>query len=145
MNFGDWYGERDLNYGNNEYDLAWSLAVEWMRSGDPRFFLRGWEMARHYSSVDTLHGKFANDLNGLVWEHSFNHVGTERTPEDLRLDTSQRRVKDYLEAYGRSMFRGGIDRQGHVFQEGNWIYGALTGDRFLWDTAQRCTATRPRS
>ena len=35
------------------------------------------------------------------------------------------------------MFRGGIDRQGHVFQEGNWIYGALAGDRFLWDTAQR--------
>jgi len=38
------------------------------------------------------------------------------------------------------MLLGGIDRQGHVFQEGNWIYGALSGDRFLWDTAQRvCT------
>jgi len=135
MNFGDWYGERDLNYGNNEYDLAWSLAVEWMRSGDSRFFLRGLEMARHCSSVDTLHGKFTENLNGLVWEHSFNHVGTDRTPEDLQLDTSLRKVQAYLEQYGHSMFRGGIDRQGHVFQEGNWIYGAL-------DTAQRVCANQ---
>ena len=140
MNFGDWYGERDLNYGNNEYDLAWALAVEWMRSGDRRFFLRGVEMARHYSSVDTLHGKFADDLNGLVWEHSFNHVGTDRTPEDMHLDVSLPKVQDYLGQYGHSMLLGGVDRQGHVFQEGNWICGALTGDRFLWDAAQRiCT------
>jgi hypothetical protein len=39
--------------------------------------------------------------------------------------------------YGKSMMRGAIDRQGHVFQEGNWIYAALTGDRFLWDVACR--------
>ena len=47
MNFGDWYGERDLNYGNNEYDLAWSLAVEWMHPATRELFLRGLEMARH--------------------------------------------------------------------------------------------------
>jgi hypothetical protein len=90
--------------------------------------------------LDTLHGKFADDLNGLVWEHSFNHVGTDRTPEDMHLDVSLPKVQDYLGQYGHSMLLGGVDRQGHVFQEGNWICGALTGDRFLWDAAQRiCT------
>jgi hypothetical protein len=142
MNFGDWYGERDLNYGNNEYDLAWSLALEWMRSGDRRYLLRGVEMARHYSSVDTLYGRFADELNGLVWEHSFNHVGTERTPEDVHLDLGLAKVRAYLGQYGQSMLRGGVDRQGHVFQEGNWLCGALTGDRFLWDAAQRISTNQ---
>jgi len=27
MHYGDWFGERGLNYGNNEYDLPWGLAV----------------------------------------------------------------------------------------------------------------------
>jgi len=46
-------------------------------------------------------------------------------------------VQQYLELYGRSMLRSAIDPQGHIYQEGNWIYAALTGDRFLHDVAQR--------
>ena len=137
MHFGDWFGERDLNYGNNEYDMAWSLAVQWMRTGRREYFDRGQEMARHYSTVDTVHGEFALGMNGVVREHSFNHVGTDLTPEQLHMGTADRKVQAYLERYGRGMFHGAIDRQGHVFQEGNWLYASLTGDRFLWDVADR--------
>jgi len=35
------------------------------------------------------------------------------------------------------MFRGAIDPQGHVFEEGNWFAAALSGDRFLRDEAAR--------
>jgi hypothetical protein len=137
MHFGDWFGERDLNYGNNEYDMAWSLAIQWMRTGRREYFDRGQEMARHYSTVDTVHGDFARNMNGIVREHSFNHVGTDLTPEQLHMGMADRKVQAYLERYGRGMFHGAIDRQGHVFQEGNWLYASLTGDRFLWDVAQR--------
>ncbi len=141
MHFGDWFGERVLNYGNSEYDMAWSTAVQWMRSGDRRYFLRGLEMARHVSSVDTLHGPGAADLNGLVYEHSFNHVGTPLKPDVLRARyPDDKRLESYLDLYGANMLQGAIDRQGHIFQEGNWIYAALTGDRFLRDVADRvCT------
>ena len=137
MHFGDWYGERDLNYGNNEYDLAWALAIQWMRTGRREYFDRGQEMARHYSSVDTLHGAFTEGLNGLVWQHSFNHLGTDLSPAELQLPLDDPKAANYMERYGKGMFRGAIDRQGHVFQEGNWIYAALAGDRFLWDEASR--------
>lgn len=137
MHFGDWFGERGLNYGNNEYDMAWALAVQWMRTGRRDYFDRGLEMARHYSTVDTLHGTYTQGLNGIVREHSFNHVGTDFTPEQLHMSMADRKVESYLTLYGRGMFHGAIDRQGHVFQEGNWIYGALAGDRFLWDVAER--------
>ncbi len=141
MHFGDWFGERVLNYGNSEYDMAWSTGVQWMRSGDRRYFFRGLEMARHVSSVDTLHGPAVRDLNGLVYEHSFNHVGVPLNPDQLRaLAPGDKLLEAYLELYGGSMLRGAIDRQGHVFQEGNWLFAALTGDRFLRDVAERaCT------
>jgi len=141
MHFGDWFGERSINYGNSEYDTAWSTGVQWMRSGDRRYFVRGWEMARHVSSVDTLYGPGAADLNGLVYEHSFNHVGTPLTADEVRArNPGDRRVEQYLEEYGNNLLHGAIDRQGHVFEEGNWLYAALTGDRFLRDVAERvCT------
>ena len=142
MHFGDWYGERSLNFGNNEYDLNWGLGVQWMRTGDRRYFDRGLEMARHYASVDTLHGDFTDSMNGLAWTHSFNHVGTDRTPEELGLPGDDGSAKAYLERYGRGMFRGSIDRQGHIYQEGNWLFAALSGDPFLRDVAQRVSTNQ---
>jgi hypothetical protein len=141
MHFGDWFGERVMNYGNSEYDTAWSTAVQWMRTGDRRYFMRGLEMARHVSSVDTLHGPAAADLNGLVYEHSFNHLGVPLTAEEVRaLCPDDKRLAAYLEEDGKYLLHGAIDRQGHVFEEGNWMYAALTGDRFLRDVAERvCT------
>jgi hypothetical protein len=138
MHFGDWFGERTLNYGNNEYDLPWATAVQWMRGGNRASFIRGLEMARHHSAVDTVHGPLAADLNGLVYEHSFNHVGVPLTPDALRaLCPGDKRLEHYLETYAGSMLHGAIDRQGHIFQEGNWMFAALTGDRFLRTVAER--------
>ena len=133
MHFGDWFGERGFNYGNNEYDIAWGLGIQWMRTGDRDYFDCGLEMARHYSSIDTRYGDFTSDLSGIVWEHSFNHVGTSLTLEQLRMPLDAA----YLQKYGKSMFRGEIDPKGHIFEEGNWLYAAMTGDRFLGDAAER--------
>lgn len=137
MHYGDWYGERALNYGNNEYDLPWALAMQWMRTGNADYFWRGAAMARHYSSIDSVYGRPALQARGLCREHSFNHVGTPATPEELFMPLENASVKQYLEQYGRGMFRGAIDPQGHVFQNGNWITAAVLGDGFLRDEAVR--------
>jgi|GEM_PF-1671397 len=134
MHYGDWFGERLLNYGNNEYDMAWAMALQWARTGDRRYFERGMQMARHHSTIDTVHGEFSEGWNGLVYEHSFNHVGVDISRDDPRLKEGL--LAKYITEYG-AMFGGAIDRQGHVFQAGNWAYAALTGDGWLRDVAER--------
>lgn len=134
MHFGDWFGERLLNYGNNEYDMPWAMALQWARAGDRRYFDRGLEMARHHSTIDTVHGSFADAWNGLVYEHSFNHVGLDISPDDPRLKEGL--LARYISEYG-AMLGGAIDRQGHVFQAGNWIYATLAGDGWLREVAKR--------
>lgn len=134
MHFGDWFGERLLNYGNNEYDMSWAMALQWARTGDRRCLDRGMEMARHHSTIDTVHGKFSDGWNGLVYEHSFNHVGIGIQRDDPRMRDGL--LAKYVAEYG-AMLGGAIDRQGHVFQPGNWICAALSGDGWLREVAER--------
>ncbi len=139
MHWGDWFGERYLNYGNNEYDLPWAMAVQWMRTGDRRVFDRGLQMARHYSTVDTIHGQFSDRMRGLVWTHCYNHLGSPQPIEALRFPEDDKRTQAYIQRY-RRMIRGAIDAQGHIYQPGNFVYGMLTGERWLSDTAEMiCT------
>jgi hypothetical protein len=110
-----------------------------MRCGDRRYFDRGLRMARHYSTVDTMHGSFAEKGHCLVWEHCFNHVGSGLTPEQLRFQADDKAAQDYLKQY-RRLLGGAMDAQGHVFEPGNWLYAALTGNRWFRDVAERvCT------
>jgi len=55
MNFGDWYGERQWNWGNLEYDLGHGFLTQFVRSGKPSFFRRAEEAIRHQRDVDTRH------------------------------------------------------------------------------------------
>lgn len=130
MHYGDWrFG--DTIYGNNEYDLAWSAGLQWMRTGKRRYFDRGLQMARHYSTVDTVHGSFVGDLPCVVWKHCFNHVGAERLLDEIyRTDEAEAAAREN----GVTLY-GGTDPQGHIFEEGLWLYGALTGERWFTDTA----------
>ncbi len=135
MHYGDWFGERIFNYGNNEYDLSWAMGLQWLRTLDRRYWDRGLQMARHHSTVDTVRGAWSDRQNGLVWEHSFNHVGADVDRADPRLRTG--RAAEYLKLYGDSMFGGAIDRQGHVYQAGNWLYAMLSDDPYLREVADR--------
>jgi len=140
MHYGDWHFGGGCA-GNNEYDLAWSTGVQWMRTAQRRFFLRGLSMARHYSTIDTLRGVFSDRVPCVVWKHSFNHVGSARPIEELVFDEARR-------AQGVSIFSefgGGRDPMGHIFQEGMWLYGVLTGDRWFLDTAQHVCGWQARN
>src|SRR5690606_39207408 len=52
MNWGDWWGERGVNWGNHEYDTPLHIFTQYARTGDPKYFYVGEQSARHYAEVD---------------------------------------------------------------------------------------------
>ena len=55
MNFGDWWGERQHNWGNLEYDDSHVFLRHFARTGDTTAWTAGDRGAKHYADVDTIH------------------------------------------------------------------------------------------
>lgn len=123
LNYGDWYGERGVNWGNLEYDLAHGLFLQYLRTGDRRFFSRAEQAARHHIDVDVVHATNPHLKNpwgppprvGDVWLHCLNHTGGYY--EDAPLPVS------------RTYQMGHSTNFGHVWVSGDLDYYYLTGDR----------------
>ncbi len=123
LNYGDWYGERSVNWGNLEYDLAHGLFLQYLRTGDRRFYLRAEQAARHHVDVDVVHAVNPHLKNpwgppprvGDVWLHCLNHTGGYY--EDSPLPVS------------RTYHMGHSTNFGHVWVSGDLDYYYLTGDR----------------
>jgi hypothetical protein len=127
MNFGDWFGERRWNWGNNEYDLPYVTAVHFARSGNLDYLRRGLEMARHYTTVDTVQHPRRNQRE-FVYAHSVGHIGGF-----IAADNPLR------EAIGKTQanFRGGQDNSGgHAHHPGNFYMACLSGDRRFFEVAE---------
>jgi hypothetical protein len=123
LNYGDWYGERKVNWGNLEYDLAHGMFVQYLRTGDRRYFLRGEQAARHHIDVDVVHATNPLLKNpwgpppqvGDIWLHCLNHTGGYYENAPLPVD--------------RTYQMGHSTNFGHVWVGGDWEYYYLTGDR----------------
>ncbi len=123
LNFGDWFGERKVNWGNLEYDLAHGMFVQYLRTGDRRYFLRGEEAARHHIDVDVIHATNSHLKNpwgkppevGQMWLHCLNHTGGYYENAPLPVD--------------RTYQMGHSTNFGHVWVGGDFEYYYLTGDR----------------
>ena len=123
LNYGDWYGERSVNWGNLEYDLAHGLFLQYLRTGDRRFYLRAEQAARHHIDVDVVHAVNPHLKNpwgdpprvGDVWLHCLNHTGGYY--DDSPLPVS------------RTYHMGHSTNFGHVWVSGDLDYYYLTGDR----------------
>lgn len=75
MNFGDWYGERAVNWGNIEYDTQHAFFLEYIRSGNEDAFFLGDQAERHNRDIDTVQWA-ANPVHvGRVYIHQIGHVG----------------------------------------------------------------------
>ncbi len=74
LNFGDWWGERGRNWGNIEYDTQYAFYLQFVRSGDERFFRLAEQAARHNRDVDMV---WAGDKHnvGKVYAHCIGHTG----------------------------------------------------------------------
>ena len=123
LNYGDWYGERKVNWGNLEYDLAHGMFVQYLRTGDRRYFLRGEQAARHHIDVDVVHAVNPHLKNpwgpppqvGDIWLHCLNHTGGYYENAPLPVE--------------RTYQMGHSTNFGHVWVGGDFEYYYLTGDR----------------
>jgi exo-rhamnogalacturonan lyase-like protein/beta-L-arabinofuranosidase (glycosyl hydrolase family 127) len=123
LNYGDWFGERSVNWGNLEYDFAHGLFLQYLRSGDRRYFSRAEQAARHHIDVDVVHATNPHLKNpwgaapqvGEIWLHCLNHTGGYY--EDAPLPVS------------RTYQMGHSTNFGHVWLSGDLDYYYLTGDR----------------
>jgi hypothetical protein len=130
LNYGDWYGEREVNWGNLEYDLAHGLFLQYLRTGDRRFFLRAEQAARHHIDVDVVHAVNPHLKNpygrppvvGDIWLHACNHTGGYYENAPLPVD--------------RTYQMGHSTNYGHVWVGGDLAYYYLTGDRRAWDVSR---------
>jgi hypothetical protein len=117
LNFGDWWGERRINWGNIEYDTQHALFLQFLRSGDFRYFLVGEETERHNMDVDTV---WYGPERGLVYAHCIGHTGGYYPKSPVE---------------GQGSPRGGFSVS-HTWVEGHLDYYLLTGDRRAWEAAR---------
>jgi len=140
LNYGDWYGERRVNWGNLEYDLQHGLFLQYLRTGDRRFFLRAEQAARHHIDVDVVHATNPHLKNpwgrppevGDIWLHCLNHTGGYYDEKTSGLPVS------------RTYHMGHSTNYGHVWIAGDLDYYYLTGDRRAREVALQVADTMAR-
>ncbi len=118
LNFGDWWGERRVNWGNIEYDTQHAFLLHWIRSGERELFFPGEQACRHNMDVDMV--RYSSDPSrvGAVYVHCMGHTGDYFT-------------RPYE---GSGIPRGGISVS-HTWTEGYLDYYFLTGDRRALEAA----------
>jgi hypothetical protein len=75
FNYGDWYGERGRNWGNNEYDFAHCFFMQFARTGNRDYFRVALPAARHQADVDCIHAYPDPYYLGGNLPHSIGHTG----------------------------------------------------------------------
>jgi len=122
-NFGDWWGEREINWGNVEYDTQHAFFLQFARSGDLRFLQAGEEAERHNRDIDTVHYHRDPGRLGRVYAHCIGHVGNYL-------------AKSPLEGPNRGTASGGFTSS-HTWCEGHIDHYFLTGERRSQATARQ--------
>lgn len=123
LNYGDWFGERQVNWGNLEYDLQQGMLLQYLRTGERRYFARGAQASRHHTDVDTIHAVNPLVKNpfglppkvGEIWLHSLNHTGGYFANAPLPVELTYQ--------------MGHSANYGHIWIGGDLLYYYLTGDR----------------
>lgn len=119
LNFGDWWGERVINWGNSEYDTQYGFLLQFARTGDLRYFRVAEEAELHNRDVDTAHAHHNPMRVGGVYVHAVGHTGDYHQESPLP---------------PRGIVRGSF-QVSHTFVEGHLYYYFLTGDRRSLETA----------
>ena len=130
-NFGDIYADHEalycppgaplVSHYNNQYDAIRGFAIQFMRSGDLRWFTQMQELASHVVDIDTYHtsqDKAAYN-NGLFW-HTDHYV-----------DAGTSNHRSYPAVAGVA---GGGPSPGHLYATGLLLHYLLTGDEQSHDT-----------
>ena len=145
MNWGDWFGERRVNWGNHEYDTTNQILIQFARTGDPMYLYVADTAARHSSEVDTVH-HVNDDLvehfgvsrgyparPGLVHQHTVGHVSGFYSDDVIRELFIEHKIgtppNPYLCLTPFNL--------GHIWTQGMVRQYFLTGDPFLRETVEK--------
>ncbi len=120
MNFGDWWGERGLHWGNLEYDLVQGLLQAFVHTGNPDCFLRAEEGALHQMDVDVTRVHDDPSQVGRHYAHVVGHVGGFWSESPLGMG---------------EQWQGRPGELGHCFNRGLVTFYHLTGDPVALATA----------
>ena len=145
MNWGDWFGERQVNWGNHEYDTTNQILIQFARTGDPMYFYAADAAARHSSEVDTIH--YVNDdlakhfgssrayppRPGMVHQHTVGHVSGFYPTDRIRELFVEKGIGNSENPYLC------LDpfNLGHIWTQGMVRHYFLTGDPFLKETVEK--------
>ncbi len=145
MNWGDWFGERKVNWGNHEYDTTRQILLQFARTGDPNYVYAGDAAARHSSEVDTVH-HVNDDLAkhfgirqdyparpGMVHQHTVGHVSGFYPADRIRALF----VKHGIGNSKRPYICVDPYNLGHIWTRGVARHYLLTGDPFLKETVEK--------
>ncbi len=119
-----WEGEGTfISHANNQYDVVYGALVQFLRSGDPRWFRIHEELARHVIDIDIYHTHEdrAAYNQGLFW-HTAHYIDG---------DTSTHRT------YPKGSVGGGPDDE-HNYTTGLMHYWFLTADPLGREAAIGC-------
>jgi hypothetical protein len=108
--FGDTYSDSEHFWSNGEYDSAFSHYVEFLRGGDPRWYLLGNQATRHLIDIDTCNYSRQHEHIGAQYMHTPGHMG------------------GFLPPFFRSKSHGSISIPSHTWVEGPVLHYLLTGE-----------------
>ena len=132
MNYGDWYGERTYNWGNLEYDLPWTMLIDFLRKGNIEKLYRADQAAGQVSDINVIHqGTPAEKTQfvwtntpqkGQMWKHSPGHTGGYDDPTFSQISSTNNFIKgigDYGHTWTRGLFSVGLLRgNNHYIEDG---------------------------
>ena len=132
LNNGDWYNTNWDSWGNLEYDTSRIWFLQYLRTGDRRYFDRAEQAVQHYIDVDIVHAvnpmvqAYPGSINmqpGQIWAHSVGHTGGyyARYVNEKYEDEAPLRQKGAPQV--------GFWDHGHVWIGGVFDAYLLTGDR----------------
>jgi len=124
FNYGDWFGERERNWGNNEYDRAHGLFMQFARTGDRAMYRVALQAARHQADVDLVHDYPDTYYMGANHQHSIGHTGTWEGPTVPAQATWSHKYDDHTDA-----------QNGHTWSSGMCDAWFLGGDARVMDGA----------
>ena len=124
LNYGDTFGERRYNWVNSEYDLAFGMLLQFVRSGELRYLWRADQQTRHVVDVDTANAEWDETRRrGPVYAHSVGHTGgfyPYGHPWFAKGSHGRPHSRAYMD--------GAFDPQGHAFAQGNLLMAMLMGE-----------------
>ncbi len=122
FNYGDWFGERSINWGNNEYDMPYGALMQYLRTGDEKFAELGYLSARHMEEIDFVRVHSNEKLSGLFYLHTPGHsFFCDTVPEDSWPDFNT--------------------HVGHLFVQGLTEWYKVTGEERFKTAVLRCADT----